>query len=128
MWQKQQHDRSNRDPSKAASLKNLSKENPEGKTLDKEKRVQPSPGTPIMDNTIAWNLPLVKQQTRLGRHLLELESNQLQPHRRENNVNNLTRGRSLLLEQSIIPFQPNVVGSSSNNNPGDNTDDCFTLR
>ncbi|GKB77408.1 retrovirus-related pol polyprotein from transposon 17.6 [Tanacetum coccineum] len=89
---KQQHDRSNRDPSKAASLKNLSKENPEGKTLDKAKRVQPSHGTPIMDNIIAWNLPLFKQQTRLGRHLLELESNQLQSYRRENNVNNLTRG------------------------------------
>ncbi|GJX39986.1 hypothetical protein Tco_0254976 [Tanacetum coccineum] len=44
-----------------------------GKTLDKEKRVELSPGTPIMNNTIAWNLPLVKHQTRLGRHLFELE-------------------------------------------------------
>ncbi|GKD54964.1 putative reverse transcriptase domain-containing protein [Tanacetum coccineum] len=80
-----------------------------------------------MDNIIAWNLPLVKQQTRLGRHLLELESNKLQSHRRVNNINNLTRGRSLLLDQSTIPFQPNVVGSSSNNDPKDNTDDCVVL-
>ncbi|GJS96231.1 putative reverse transcriptase domain-containing protein [Tanacetum coccineum] len=54
-----------------------------GKTLDKEKRVQLSPGTPIMNNTIAWNLPLVKQQMRLGRHLFELESNQLQTYEPE---------------------------------------------
>ncbi|GKA93867.1 retrovirus-related pol polyprotein from transposon TNT 1-94 [Tanacetum coccineum] len=91
----QQHDRSNRDPSKTASLKNLSKENPEAKTLDKAKRVQPSPGTPIMNNTIAWNLPLVKQQTRLGRHLLELENIEVAFHSNTCYVRNL-EGEDLL--------------------------------
>nr|GEU52723.1 hypothetical protein [Tanacetum cinerariifolium] len=60
------HNRSKRYPSESASLKNLSKENPVGKTLEKEKRVQTSPGTPIMNNTIARHPPLVKKQSRLG--------------------------------------------------------------
>ncbi|GKC13168.1 hypothetical protein Tco_1009950 [Tanacetum coccineum] len=70
---KQQHNRSEDNPGESASLKNLTKKNPMGKTLDKEKRVQPSPGTPIMIKTRAWNLPLFKQQTRPGSQVLELE-------------------------------------------------------